>query len=89
MRASDGTLPRGGWLQSSIDTHDRLAREYAAAGDVVVVSVDYSLSPEAKFTRALEECAAVVRHLAEYGSEWSIDRSRISWVGIQLAVTSL
>src|SRR6185437_6359396 len=59
----------GGWLQSSIDTHDRLAREYAAAGDVVVVSVDYSLSPEAKFPRALEECAAVVRHLAEYGSE--------------------
>ena len=31
----------GGWIQSSIDTHDRLAREYAAAGDVAVVRVDY------------------------------------------------
>jgi acetyl esterase/lipase len=81
----------GGWLQSSIDTHDRLAREYAAAGDVVVVSVDYSLSPEAKFPRALEECAAVVRHLAEYGSEWSVDRSSIflggDSVGGNLALT--
>jgi alpha/beta hydrolase fold len=36
-----------------------------AVGDVVVVRVDYSLSPEAKFPRALERCAAVVRHLAE------------------------
>src|SRR2546421_367136 len=49
----------GGWVWSSVDTHDRLAREYAAAGDVAVVSVDYSLSPEAKFPTALEECAAV------------------------------
>jgi acetyl esterase len=67
----------GGWLQSSIDTHDRLAREYAAAGDVAVVSVDYSLSPEAKFPRPLQECAAVVRHLAENGSAWNVDGSRI------------
>jgi acetyl esterase len=81
----------GGWLQSSIDTHDRLAREYAAAGDVAVVSVDYSLSPEAKFPRALEECAAVVRHLAEHGSEWKLDGSRIlvggDSVGGNLALT--
>jgi acetyl esterase len=67
----------GGWVQSSIDTHDRLAREYAAAGDVAVVSVDFALSPEAKFPQALEECAAVVRHLAEHGSAWNIDGGRI------------
>ena len=81
----------GGWIQSSIDTHDRLAREYAAAGDVTVVSVDYSLSPEAKFPRALEECAAVVRHLAANGSEWNVDGSRIllggDLVGGNLALT--
>jgi acetyl esterase len=81
----------GGWIQSSIDTHDRLAREYAVAGDVAVVSVDYALSPEAKFPRALEECAAVVRHLAGNGSEWSVDGSRIllggDSVGGNLALT--
>jgi acetyl esterase len=81
----------GGWLQSSIDTHDRLAREYAAAGEVAVVSVDYSLSPETKFPRALEECAAVARHFAGHGSEWNVDGSRIllggDSVGGNLALT--
>ncbi len=33
----------GGWVWSSVDTHDRLAREYAAAGEVAVVSVDYAM----------------------------------------------
>jgi acetyl esterase len=63
----------GGWVWSSIDTHDRLAREYAAAGEVAVVSVDYALSPEAKFPQALEECAAVTRHVAAHGAAWGLD----------------
>ena len=67
----------GGWIQSSIDTHDRLAREYAAAGDVAVVSVDFALSPEARFPQAVEECAAVVRYLSDNGSAWNVDGSRI------------
>jgi acetyl esterase len=67
----------GGWYFSSVDTHDRVAREIAAAGEVAVVSVDYALSPEAKFPQALEECAAVVRHLAIHGADWQLDPSRI------------
>ncbi|HWG71024.1 MAG TPA: alpha/beta hydrolase [Steroidobacteraceae bacterium] len=79
----DGVLPTlvyfhgGGWVWSSIDTHDRLAREYAAAGQATVVSVDYALSPEAKFPQALEECAAVVRFVAEQGATWGLDQERI------------
>ncbi len=71
----------GGWVWSSVDTHDRLAREYAAAGEVAVVSVDYALSPEAQFPQALEECAAVVRHLAANGAEWGIDPARLTLGG--------
>jgi acetyl esterase len=67
----------GGWYFSSVDTHDRVAREIAAAGEMAVVSVDYALSPEAKFPQAVEECAAVVRHLAAHAAEWQIDPSRI------------
>ncbi|HET6607361.1 MAG TPA: alpha/beta hydrolase [Rhodopila sp.] len=67
----------GGWVWANVDTHDRMTREYAAAGPVAVVSVDYSLSPEAKFPMALEECAAVVRFIAERGSEWGLDPNRI------------
>ena len=67
----------GGWVWSSIDTHDRLAREYAASGEVAVVSVDYALSPEAKFPQALEECAAVTRYVAEHGAAWGLDPSNL------------
>ena len=67
----------GGWVWASIDTHDRLMRDYAAGGGVVVVGVDYALSPEAKFPQAAEECAAVVRWLGAHGTEWGIDPTRL------------
>jgi acetyl esterase len=67
----------GGWVWANVDTHDRMTREYAASGPVNVVSVDYALSPEAKFPQALEECAAVVRWLSENGAKWGIDGSRL------------
>jgi len=67
----------GGWVWASVDTHDRLTREYAAGADVATVSVDYALSPEAKFPQAIEECAAVVRHVAAHGADWGLDGSRI------------
>lgn len=53
----------GGWTIFSINSHDRLMREYAAKAGVVVVGVDYALSPEAKFPVALEQTLAVVRWL--------------------------
>ena len=67
----------GGWVWANVDTHDRIVREYAASGDVNAVSVDYTLSPEAKFPQALEECAAVVRWVSENGADWGLDGSRI------------
>jgi acetyl esterase len=67
----------GGWVWASVDTHDRLVREYCAAGDVAAVSVDYALSPEAKFPQALEECVAVVRWVAECGADWGFDPTHI------------
>jgi acetyl esterase len=67
----------GGWVWANVDTHDRMTREYAAAGPVAVVSVDYALSPEAKFPQALEECAEVVRFVAEHGADWGLDSRRI------------
>ncbi len=67
----------GVWVWASVDTHDRLVREYATGAGVAVVNVDYALSPEAKFPQAVEECAAVVCHLAAHGTEWGLDGSRI------------
>src|SRR3954447_21620121 len=67
----------GGWVQYSGETHDRLAREYAANGDVAIVIIDYALSPEAKFPQALLECAAVVGDIAANGSAWDVNADRI------------
>ncbi|UJR13169.1 hypothetical protein I4U23_000192 [Adineta vaga] len=36
----------GGWTLFSLNTHDRIMREYAARTGFIVVDVDYSLSPE-------------------------------------------
>lgn len=67
----------GGWVWSSIDTHDRLVREYAAAANIAVVNVDYTLSPEAKFPQALFECADAVRQVALHAEAWGLDPARI------------
>ncbi len=71
----------GGWVWSSVDTHDRLAREYAVGAGCAVVSVDYALSPEARFPQALLECAAVVRWIAEHGADWGLDGARVALGG--------
>lgn len=67
----------GGWVWSSLDTHDRLVREYSAASGLATINVDYALSPEAKFPQALLECADVVRSISANATEWGIDPARI------------
>jgi len=53
-------LHGGGFTLFSIDTHDRLMREYAAAGDFAVVGVDYPLSPEHVYPAALDRIEALM-----------------------------
>lgn len=68
----------GGWLLFSLDTHDRVMREYAARADVVVVGVDYALSPEVCFPVALEQIVAVVRWLSLHGASVGVDPTRLA-----------
>lgn len=70
-------LHGGGWVWNSIDTHDRLMREYAAAAGCAVIGPDYALSPEAAFPQALEECAGVLRWVAAEGASRGFDPTRI------------
>ena len=68
----------GGWTIFSLDTHDRLMREYAGRAGVVVVGVDYALSPESKFPVALDQVCAVARFVGARGRELGIDPSRVA-----------
>lgn len=67
----------GGWTLFSIDTHDRLMREYAARAGIAVIGIDYSLAPESKFPTALEEVVDALDWIAERPSELGIDADRI------------
>ena len=71
----------GGWTLFSLDTHDRVMREYAARAGVLVVGVDYALSPEARYPVALEQVVAVVRWLHAHGAALGIDASRLALGG--------
>lgn len=62
-------LHGGGFILFSIDTHDRLMREYAAAGQFCVIGVDYPLSPEARYPAALDQIVDLVDWLHDGGAE--------------------
>lgn len=53
-------LHGGGWVFGSVETADGSCRRLADASGCVVVSVDYALSPEATWPRAMDDARAVV-----------------------------
>ncbi|WP_149204060.1 acetyl esterase [Actinotalea subterranea] len=71
----------GGFVVGDLDTHSRIMRTLAARTGAVVVGVDYALSPEARFPRAVHECAAVARHLAAHADALGIDAANLSFAG--------
>ncbi len=85
-------LHGGGWTLFSIDTHDRLMREYAARAGVAVAAVDYSLSPEARYPQAQDETVAAIAWLRANGAAHGLDPARMAVggdsAGANLAVTS-
>lgn len=71
-------LHGGGWTMFSLDTHDRIMREFAARAGVVVIGVDYALSPEAKFPHALRQVIDVVRWVHTNAPDLDIDPARLA-----------
>jgi acetyl esterase len=83
-RPERGELPAlvylhgGGWVVFSVDTHDRVMREYADRAGCCVVGIDYALSPEHRFPVALEQVVDVVDWLSREGASLGIDGSRLA-----------
>ena len=71
----------GGWVLGGFDTHERLVREIATKANVVVVFVNYTLSPEAKYPTALEQAYAPTNWVAGNGQSINVDSSRLAVVG--------
>ncbi len=71
----------GGWVMFSLDTHDRIMREYAGRSGVTVIGVDYALSPEVRFPVALEQIVDVMSHVVAHGRALGIDVGRLAMGG--------
>lgn len=71
----------GGFTMGSADTHDRITRELAHRSGAPVVSVNYTLAPEARHPQQVEECVAVVEHLLEHGADWGLDGTDLTLAG--------
>jgi acetyl esterase len=72
-------LHGGAFFLGSLDTHDHVCRELAAATGHRVVSVGYRLAPEHAFPAGLDDSYGVVRWVVEHGEE-------LAWDGATLAV---
>jgi acetyl esterase len=70
-----------GWVFGNKHTHDRLIRELAVGAEAAVVFPSYSLSPEAKYPTAIEECYALVKWVIEHGPEHGLDPERLAVAG--------
>jgi acetyl esterase len=71
----------GGWVTGDQETHDRLVREIAVGANAVVVFVEYSRSPEARWRVAIEEAFAVTDWVFQTGKMIHADTSRIAVMG--------
>jgi acetyl esterase len=74
-------LHGGGFTLFSIDTHDRLMREYAAQGGFAVIGLDYPLAPEHRYPVALDLIVDFMLWLKERASDWGIDPARLAMGG--------
>jgi acetyl esterase/lipase len=74
-------LHGGGLVAGSIDTHDRIARSLATAGECHLVSVGYRLAPEHPFPAALDDAQAAVTHVSRHAADFGIDGARLGLCG--------
>ncbi len=68
----------GGYMLGDIDQEDMTARQFALAGECVVVSVDYRLAPEHPYPAPLEDCYAVLKWMSSHAVGLGIDASGIA-----------
>jgi acetyl esterase len=83
LRQMDGMAPclvffhGGGWVIGNLDSHDVACRTLAHEGELIVIAVDYRLSPEAKFPAAVEDCIAATKWISENAMTLGIDAQRL------------
>jgi acetyl esterase len=84
LRQSDGLAPclvffhGGGWVIGDLDTHDVVCRTLADEGELIVIAVDYRLSPEHKFPAAVDDAIAATAWISGNARGLGVDPARLS-----------
>ncbi|MFG1910866.1 alpha/beta hydrolase [Kribbella sp. NPDC048928] len=68
----------GGWVVGDLDTHDALCRTMAAEAGIRVLSVDYSLAPEAPAPTAAEDAIAAFTWAVEHAEDLGVDPALVA-----------
>lgn len=63
----------GGFALNSMDTHERLLRLLALRSGVAVLALGYSLAPEARFPRQVDEALAAIAWVRAHGADFGLD----------------
>lgn len=71
----------GGWCIGSLDSHDQQCRRLAIGTGYPVLSIDYTLSPEAKFPQALHEVVDVITAVVQDKTDLKVDHTKIAIIG--------
>lgn len=72
-----------GWVFGNLHTHDKLVRELGARTNSIIIFPEYSLSPEAKYPVAIEQCYAVLCLLPGLVAQmnWKVNFSTLTVAG--------
>lgn len=72
-----------GWVFGNFHTHEKLVRELAFRTNSIVLFPEYSLSPEAKYPTAIEQCYATLCMLPRLASDmcWNVNLDTLTVAG--------
>lgn len=71
----------GGFALGDLDSHENVCRFYCGHAGVIVISVDYSLSPEHEFPAGVDDCYAALCWAAENAEDIGGDSDRLGVIG--------
>jgi acetyl esterase len=71
----------GGWVAGNRETHDTASRAFALRTRFIVVTVDYTLSPEAPHPQAILEVADVLQHVRSLAREFGLEIRNLAVAG--------
>jgi acetyl esterase len=71
----------GGWVLGNLETHDALCRRIAKDSECTIIAVDYALSPEHRYPKALEDCYNATKYVKKHGREFRINPRRLAVAG--------